>query len=70
MGLLKVKKEGAINEKNNYYRLSWKWKKYIFKKLHRETGIPLFHLDMIYWNADKTVVEKKCIYGKVRKYNS
>ena len=28
------------------------------KKLHRETGIPLFHLDMIYWNADKTVVEK------------
>lgn len=26
--------------------------------LHQATGIPLFHLDMMYWNADKTVVEK------------
>ena len=28
------------------------------KKLHKVTGIPLFHLDMLYWNADKTTVEK------------
>ena len=28
------------------------------KKLHHITGIPLFHLDMLYWNADKTTVEK------------
>ncbi|MBQ5601296.1 MAG: AAA family ATPase [Clostridia bacterium] len=29
------------------------------KKLHKITGIPLFHLDMLYWNEDKTVVEKE-----------
>lgn len=28
------------------------------KKLHKITGIPLFHLDMMYWNEDKTTVEK------------
>ena len=29
------------------------------KELHKITGIPLFHLDMMYWNADKTTVEKQ-----------
>ncbi len=28
------------------------------KVLHEKTGLPLFHLDMMYWNADKTKVEK------------
>ena len=28
------------------------------KKLHTISGIPLYHLDMLYWNADKTTVEK------------
>lgn len=28
------------------------------RALHRKTGIPLFHLDMLYWNADRTTVEK------------
>ena len=28
------------------------------RALHAETGIPLIHLDMLYWNADKTTVEK------------
>lgn len=28
------------------------------KALHEKTGLPLFHLDMMYWNADKTIVEK------------
>ena len=28
------------------------------KSLHNITGLPLFHLDMMYWNADKTKVEK------------
>ena len=28
------------------------------KKLHSVTGLPLYHLDMMYWNADKTTVEK------------
>ena len=26
--------------------------------LHDKTGIPLYHLDMMYWNADRTTVEK------------
>lgn len=28
------------------------------RALHNSTGIELFHLDMLYWNADKTTVEK------------
>ena len=28
------------------------------KALHEITGIPLCHLDMLFWNADKTAVEK------------
>ena len=28
------------------------------RALHNKTGIPLYHLDMVYWNADKTTVEK------------
>ena len=30
----------------------------ISRELHKKTGIPLYHLDMMYWNADKTTVEK------------
>ena len=26
--------------------------------LHEMSGIPLYHLDMMYWNADKTTVER------------
>lgn len=28
------------------------------RMLHQRTGIPLFHLDMMYWNEDKTTVDK------------
>ena len=28
------------------------------KALHERTGIPLYHLDMMYWNADRTIVDK------------
>ena len=28
------------------------------KQLHSITGIPLYHLDMMYWNADRTIVDK------------
>lgn len=28
------------------------------RALHQKTGLPLHHLDMMYWNADKTTVEK------------
>ena len=30
----------------------------VSRALHNKTGIPLYHLDMMYWNADKTSVEK------------
>ena len=30
----------------------------VSRALHSKTGIPLYHLDMMYWNADKTTVEK------------
>ena len=33
--------------------------KSIFSRaLHKMTGIPLFHLDMMYWNSDRTTVDK------------
>ena len=28
------------------------------RALHKKIGIPLYYLDIMYWNADKTVVEK------------
>ena len=28
------------------------------RALHSRTGIPLYHLDMMYWKADKTTVER------------
>ena len=28
------------------------------KELHRRTGLPLYHLDMMYWNTDRTNAEK------------
>ena len=28
------------------------------RALHGKTGIPLYHLDMMYWNEDKTTVER------------
>ena len=30
----------------------------VSRALHNKTGIPLYHLDMMYWNANKTTVEK------------
>ena len=30
----------------------------VSRALHNKTGIPLYHLDMMYWNADKTTVER------------
>ena len=29
------------------------------RRLHKITGIPLFYLDMMYWNADRTTVNKE-----------
>ena len=37
------------------------------KLLHRITGIPLFHLDMMFWNADKTTVDKSVFLERLSK---
>ena len=28
------------------------------RALHKKTGLPLYHLDMMYWNEDRTTVAK------------
>ena len=33
-------------------------KSYFSKELQKITGLPLYHLDMMFWNADKTTVDK------------
>ena len=35
------------------------------RALHETTGIPLYHLDMMYWNADKTTVEKDVFLNRL-----
>ena len=37
------------------------------KSLHKITGIPLFHLDMLFWNEDKTTVEKSFFLDRLLK---
>ena len=34
-------------------------------ELHRLTNIPLFHLDMLYWNPDRTKVEKSIFVDRL-----
>ena len=35
------------------------------RELHERTKIPLYHLDMLFWNADKTTVEKSVFLERV-----
>lgn len=35
------------------------------KALHKITGIALCHLDMMFWNGDKTTVEKSVFYHRL-----
>ena len=35
------------------------------KALHEITDIPLYHLDMMYWNADRTTVDKAVFREKL-----
>ena len=35
------------------------------RALHNKTGIPLYHLDMMYWNEDKTTVEKSVFLDRL-----
>ena len=36
------------------------------KALHEATGLPLYHLDMMYWNADKTTVDRETFLSRLR----
>ena len=35
------------------------------RALHNKTGIPLYHLDRMYWNEDKTTVERSVFLERV-----
>ena len=35
------------------------------RALHNKIGIPLYHLDMMYWNEDKTTVEKSVFLDRL-----
>ena len=35
------------------------------RTLHEKIGVPLYHLDMMYWNADKTTVEKSVFLARL-----
>lgn len=37
------------------------------KALYKITGIPLFHLDMMYWNSDKTTVDESVFRKRLSK---
>lgn len=36
------------------------------RALSEHTGLPLVHLDMLYWNADRTTVEKEVFLERLR----
>ena len=36
------------------------------KALHEKTALPLYHLDMMYWNPDRTHLPKEEFRGKLR----
>lgn len=36
------------------------------KSLHKITGIPLFHLDLLNWNSNKTTVEKETFLKRLK----
>lgn len=35
------------------------------RALHQKTGLPLYHLDNLYWNADRTTVEKSLFLSRL-----
>ena len=37
----------------------------VSRALHTKTGIPLYHLDMMYWNADKSTVERSVFLARL-----
>lgn len=41
-------------------------KKYIFKSIERMAELPLYHLDLLNWNSDKTTVEKTVFIERLK----
>ena len=39
------------------------------RALHDKTNIPLYYLDMLFWNADKTTVEKSVFLERLTNEN-
>ena len=37
------------------------------KAIHEKTGLPLYHLDMLYWNSDRTTVNKELFRERLQK---
>ncbi len=37
------------------------------RELSKQTGIPIYHLDMMYWNPDKTIVDKSVFRERLAK---
>ena len=35
------------------------------RSLHKLTGLPLYHLDLMYWNEDKTIVNKEVFLNRL-----
>ncbi len=48
----------SISDKNIVIGCPGSGKSTFSRKLHELTGIPLYHLDMMYWNTDRTTVDK------------
>ncbi len=40
-------------------------KSYFSRKLSEKTGLPLYHLDLVNWNKDKTYVEKSVLIDRI-----
>lgn len=47
----------SISDKNIVIGCPGSGKSTFSRKLHELTGIPLYHLDMMYWNTDRTTVD-------------
>ena len=41
-------------------------KSWFSRALHDKTGIPLYHLDLMYWRADRTTVDKVVFRERLR----
>lgn len=42
-------------------------KSYFSKKLAKKTGLPLCHLDMLFWNSDRTTVSREVFLERLEK---